>query len=75
TVDLNTIPVSMIKQLEVIKDGSSPVYGTDSIASVGNIIFKDNFEGLARHVNSAFRGDGDGSENNRVFTLGSSFDK
>ena len=32
TVDLNTIPVSMIKQVEVLKDGASAVYGTDAVA-------------------------------------------
>ncbi len=29
TVDLNTIPVSMIQRIEVLKDGASAVYGTE----------------------------------------------
>ena len=75
TVDLNTIPVSMIKQVEVLKDGASAVYGTDAVAGVVNIILKDNFEGLDMNVNSAITGEGDATENSIDFTVGSSFDK
>ena len=75
TVDLNTIPVSMIKQVEVLKDGASAVYGTDAVAGVVNIILKDDFEGLDMNVNSAITGEGDATENSFDFTVGSSFDK
>jgi len=75
TVDLNTIPVSMIKSVEVLKDGASAVYGTDAVAGVVNIILKDNFEGLDMNVNSAITGEGDATENSIDFTVGSSFDK
>ncbi|MFM9577945.1 TonB-dependent receptor plug domain-containing protein, partial [Streptomyces turgidiscabies] len=51
SVDLNTIPVSMIKSVEVLKDGASAVYGTDAVAGVVNIILKDDFEGLDMNVN------------------------
>jgi len=40
SVDLNTIPVSMIQRIEVLKDGASAVYGTDAIAGVVNVILK-----------------------------------
>ncbi|TMP01948.1 TonB-dependent receptor plug domain-containing protein, partial [Pseudoalteromonas ruthenica] len=59
TVDLNTIPVSMIKSVEVLKDGASAVYATDAVAVVVNIILKDNFEGLDMSLISAIRGEGD----------------
>ncbi|EWH06949.1 TonB-dependent receptor [Pseudoalteromonas lipolytica SCSIO 04301] len=75
TVDLNTIPVSMIKSVEVLKDGASAVYGTDAVAGVVNIILKDDFEGLDMNVNSAITGEGDATENSFDFTVGSSFDK
>ena len=35
SVDLNTIPVSMIQSIEILKDGASAVYGSDAIAGVG----------------------------------------
>ena len=45
-VDLNNIPMSMVKRVEVLKDGASTIYGTDAIAGVVNIILHDNFEGV-----------------------------
>ena len=53
TVDLNTIPVSMIRSVEVLKDGASAVYGTDAVAGVVNIILKDDFEGPDMNANTA----------------------
>lgn len=38
TVDLNTIPVNMIDRVEVLQAGASPLYGSDAIAGVVNII-------------------------------------
>ncbi|MGS0496975.1 TonB-dependent receptor [Pseudoalteromonas sp. S1727] len=75
TVDLNTIPVSMIKQVEVLKDGASAVYGTDAVAGVVNIILKDDFEGLDMNLNSAITGEGDAEETSFDLTLGGSFDR
>ncbi len=75
TVDLNTIPVSMIKQVEVLKDGASAVYGTDAVAGVVNIILKDNFEGLDMNVNTAMTGEGDAEESSFDLTVGGSFDR
>jgi iron complex outermembrane recepter protein len=75
TVDLNTIPVSMIKQVEVLKDGASAVYGTDAVAGVVNIILKDSFEGLDMNANTAITGEGDATENSIDFTVGTSFNR
>jgi len=45
-VDINSIPVAAIQRVEVLKDGSSAVYGSDAVAGVVNIILRDNFDGL-----------------------------
>ncbi|HVF18193.1 MAG TPA: TonB-dependent receptor plug domain-containing protein, partial [Steroidobacteraceae bacterium] len=45
-VDINSLPVAAIERIEVLKDGSSAVYGSDAIAGVVNIILRQNFEGL-----------------------------
>ncbi|TMO79042.1 TonB-dependent receptor [Pseudoalteromonas sp. S3776] len=73
TVDLNTIPVSMIKHIEVLKDGASAVYGTDAVAGVVNIILKDDFEGLDLNVKSAITTEGDADETSFDITMGGSF--
>ncbi len=44
-VDLNTIPASAIKRIEVLRDGAAAQYGSDAIAGVINIVLKDADEG------------------------------
>lgn len=44
--DLNTIPISAIKRIELLKDGASAQYGSDAIAGVINIILKDTDDEL-----------------------------
>jgi len=40
TIDLNSIPLSAIERVEILKDGASSVYGSDAIAGVVNFILK-----------------------------------
>ena len=49
-VDINSIPVAAIERVEVLKDGSSAVYGSDAVAGVVNIILRKNFEGFETSV-------------------------
>src|SRR5687768_5559854 len=44
--DLNAIPASAIKRIEILRDGASAQYGSDAIAGVINIVLKDNTEGV-----------------------------
>jgi len=43
--DLNAIPASAIKSIEILRDGASAQYGSDAIAGVINIVLKDNVKG------------------------------
>lgn len=45
SVDLNTIPLSAIDHIEVLRDGASAEYGSDAIAGVINIILKKGAQG------------------------------
>jgi iron complex outermembrane receptor protein len=45
-VDLNTIPPGMIARIEVLQEGASPIYGSDAIAGVVNIITKERQDGM-----------------------------
>ncbi|MFZ6847523.1 TonB-dependent receptor [Undibacterium sp. RuRC25W] len=45
-VDLNSIPLSAIERIEVLRDGASAVYGADAVAGVINFILKKNYQGL-----------------------------
>jgi len=44
-VDFNSIPVSAIKRIEVLRDGAGALYGSDAVAGVINIILDDAPEG------------------------------
>ncbi len=46
TVDLNTIPANSIERIEVLQSGQSPLYGSDALAGVVNLITKSSQEGL-----------------------------
>lgn len=44
--DVNQIPASLIKRVEVLTGGAAAVYGADAVAGVVNFIMNDDFEGL-----------------------------
>ena len=44
--DISGIPLSAIRRIEVVTDGSSAVYGSDAIAGVANFILVDDFDGV-----------------------------
>jgi iron complex outermembrane receptor protein len=46
SVDISSIPISMIERVEILKDGASAVYGSDAIAGVVNFILRENYQGL-----------------------------
>lgn len=45
TVDINTIPASLISRIEVVTGGASAVYGSDALSGVINFVLKDDYEG------------------------------
>jgi len=46
SVDVNSIPISAIERVEVLKDGASAIYGSDAIAGVVNFILRRDYTGL-----------------------------
>ncbi|MBD8529770.1 MULTISPECIES: TonB-dependent receptor [unclassified Massilia] len=51
SVDVNSIPLSAIERVEVLKDGASAVYGSDAIAGVVNFILRKDFKGVEATAN------------------------
>jgi iron complex outermembrane receptor protein len=43
--NLNTIPLSAIERIDILKDGASAIYGSDAIAGVINIILRKDYRG------------------------------
>ncbi|MCF4008061.1 TonB-dependent receptor domain-containing protein [Rheinheimera sp. UJ63] len=70
-VDISTIPLAAIKQMEVLKDGASSIYGTDAICGVVNIITNDEFDGAQVSAYNGQYSEGDGKRESYSMTLGS----
>ena len=73
-VDLNTIPVSLVERVEVLKDGASATYGSDAIAGVVNIIYRNDFEGLEVSAQTGESSESDGKKTQYSLTIGQNFD-
>jgi iron complex outermembrane receptor protein len=75
--DINTIPVSAIERIEVLRDGASAQYGSDAIAGVINIILKKQSEGgtITAEYGETKEGDGETFKfgANGGFKIGSGF--
>ena len=59
-VDLNTIPMTAIKRIEILRDGASAQYGSDAIAGVINVVLKDADAGgvVDAQTGQTYMGDG-----------------
>lgn len=65
-VDVNSIPLSAIKRIDVLPTGASAVYGADAVAGVINYILRDDYDGL--ELNFGY-GDSDAPSNDTVIQL------
>ncbi|HET6435197.1 MAG TPA: TonB-dependent receptor [Xanthomonadaceae bacterium] len=61
SVDLNTIPLSIIERIEVLEDGASSIYGSDAIAGVVNIITRRKIDGFSVSLHAGEYDEGDGA--------------
>ncbi len=61
-IDLNTVPLDLVKRVEFVKGGASAVYGADAIAGAVNIIFEKDFEGVRLKMRGGLAEQGGGEE-------------
>ncbi|KAB7765111.1 TonB-dependent receptor [Xanthomonas sp. LMG 12461] len=63
--DLNSIPMSAIARIEVLRDGASAQYGSDAIAGVINIVLKHGAKAGSKSVSvsGGIMDKGDGAQN------------
>ncbi|SDD43845.1 TonB-dependent Receptor Plug Domain [Kordiimonas lacus] len=73
TVDLNTIPSTLIERVEVVTGGASAVYGSDAMAGVVNFVMKDDYEGLEVSGQYDTTIHGDAEKYNIDATMGGNF--
>jgi iron complex outermembrane receptor protein len=46
SVDFNRFPLGLIDHIDILKDGASPIYGTEAVAGVVNVFLIHRFRGL-----------------------------
>ncbi len=61
-VDLNTIPVVAIENIEILRDGAAAQYGTDAISGVISIILKGKRDNNTMSLHAGQRKKGDGEQ-------------
>ena len=59
-VDLDTIAISSIEKIEILRDGAAAQYGSDAISGVINIILKGIGHNDSLNIHSGIRKNGDG---------------
>ncbi len=74
TVDVNSIPVNLIENVEVLTGGASAIYGSDAVAGVVNFILKDDFSGVAFSSGYETTEKGDADIFSSDLTIGGNFD-
>ena len=72
-VDLNTIPTQFIERVDILTGGASSIYGSDAVAGVVNIIYKDDFEGIELNGQIGVSEEGDDVRKQANLLLGTNF--
>src|SRR6478609_5652083 len=72
-VDLNSIPSSMIRSVEIISGGASATYGADAMGGVTNMLLRRSFEGLETDLQYGVTDVGDNEELRASVIMGTKF--
>jgi iron complex outermembrane receptor protein len=70
SVDFNSIPINFVERVEVLQSGASPLYGSDAIAGVVNVITKQEQRGLKASAQFGTYRAGDGDTWNATLDYG-----
>ena len=70
SVDLNSLPSTVVERIEVLKDGASAVYGSDAVGGVVNVITRTDLDGIEVEAYQGISGAGDGAAFDLALTTG-----
>jgi iron complex outermembrane receptor protein len=73
--DLNVLPQSIAKSIDIVKTGASSIYGSDAVAGVVNIMTKTTLDGLYLNANISAPLDSGGEEYRINAIYGKKFDR
>ncbi len=72
---VENIPTNIIERVEILKDGSSALYGSDAMAGVMNFITKKDYDGAEFSTRVTAPEAGFGLEQNHTMSFGKSYSK
>jgi len=72
--DLNQIPLSLVKRVDVLTGGASSVYGADAVAGVVNFVMDSDFEGVRIDSNYSFYNHSNDQERVQNVVSGANYD-
>ncbi len=73
SVDINMIPQTLIKRVDIVTGGASATYGSDAVAGVVNFILNTRYQGIKADVSAGTTTYGDATNGNAMFTFGKAF--
>jgi len=73
TVDVNNIPQSLVKRVEVVTGGASAAYGSDAVSGVVNFILDRDYTGFKGEFDANESGEGDNKSVRGSLTFGTPF--
>lgn len=71
--DLNTVPLSLVKRIDVVTGGASAAWGSGAVAGVVNIILDDDFTGWRMGAQTGVSSRGDGARYGADIAWGTDF--
>ncbi|MGB8634521.1 MAG: TonB-dependent receptor [Rhodanobacteraceae bacterium] len=72
--DLNVVPSVILGRVEIVKDGSSSIYGSDAISGVVNLITRKRIDGVEMNASVAVPQHGGGQQTTASIGAGWNFD-
>lgn len=72
-VDVNAIPISLVKRMDVVTGGASAAYGADAVSGVVNIVLNNDFVGGRANAQWGQTGDGYGQKTMASIAYGLKF--
>ncbi|MDR3510246.1 MAG: TonB-dependent receptor [Caulobacteraceae bacterium] len=69
-VDLSAIPLAAVKQIQVVADGASAIYGSDAVAGVVNVILRHDYNGVTASARIGGATDGGDFQQQYDFVVG-----
>ena len=68
--DVSTVPVDLLRRVDVVTGGASAVYGSDAVAGVVNFVLRDDFQGAQLSFSRSQMENGDGQSDTYWLTMG-----